>query len=353
MSLLIGCAGLVILAVILSATLTWLTKPLLRLNDAMCQLSAGDADLRHRLEVSSGDEIGQTSAAFNQFIVTLAQMVTTIKQQTVELNVQIAQLSGHAAVVTEGSSQQAEAAERTASAIEEVSSSIGLIAENAQAAESVAGGAEQGARQAEQDVRATSAEIEQIDEVVRSQSQLMNGLTQRAGEISNVISVIRGIADQTNLLALNAAIEAARAGEQGRGFAVVADEVRKLAEHTSSATVDISKMISAIQQETRQAASGMELALKKVAQGVDLSKEAANHIAHIVDDTTQMANSVRYIAQTTSEQSKATDDIARNVEKINAMVHDNDSALQHVRESTKNLGNLSLELQHVVDRFKV
>ncbi len=352
-SFLIGGLGLLILSIILSGTLNYLTRPILRLNQAMMQLSAGDADLSHRLEVSSGDEIGRTSQAFNVFVGSLAEMINTVKLQVAELNVQIAQLAGHADTVAQGSSMQAKAAEQTAGAIEEVSVGINLIAENALATETMSHVAETNARQAEFGVRATSAEIAKIEAVVKAQSMLMNGLKERSSDISKVVNVIRGIADQTNLLALNAAIEAARAGEQGRGFAVVADEVRKLAENTSSATLDIGKMITLIQDETTQAAKGMELALQQVEEGVELSKDAADQIAEITIGTNKMSDSVHHIAKTTAQQSKATEDISLNVDRINTMVHDNNQALQQVHDAAKNLGHLSLDLQKAVDRFKV
>ncbi|MEJ2793456.1 methyl-accepting chemotaxis protein [Iodobacter sp. LRB] len=353
MSFLIGGLGLILLSLILSATLSYLTQPILRLNQAMMQLSAGDADLSHRLEVSSGDEIGRTSQAFNLFVASLADMISMVKLQVKELNAQIAQLAGHADTVAQGSTMQAQAAEQTAGAIEEVSVGINLIAENALATETMSHVAETNARQAEFGVRATSGEIAKIEAVVKAQSVLMNGLRARSTEISNVVGVIRGIADQTNLLALNAAIEAARAGEQGRGFAVVADEVRKLAENTSNATLDIGKMITLIQDETMQAAQGMELALQQVEEGVELSREAADQIAEITAGTNKMSESVHHIAKTTALQSKATEDISHNVDKINTMVHDNNQALQQVRDAARNLSDLSSDLQKAVDRFKV
>jgi methyl-accepting chemotaxis protein len=353
LSCLIGGLGLLILSIILSTTLNYLTRPILRLNLAMVQLSAGDADLSHRLEVSSGDEIGRTSLAFNVFVASLAEMINTVKLQVSELNVQITQLAGHADTVVQGSSMQAKAAEQTAGAIEEVSAGINLIAENALATETMSHVAENNARQAEFGVRATSAEIAKIEAVVKAQSMLMNGLKERSTDISNVVKVIRGIADQTNLLALNAAIEAARAGEQGRGFAVVADEVRKLAENTSSATLDIGKMITLIQDETTQAAKGMEQALQQVEEGVELSRDAAAQIVEITIGTNKMSDSVHHIAQTTAQQSKATEDISHNVDRINTMVLDNNQALQRVHGAAKSLGHLSLDLQKAVDRFKV
>ncbi|MEN9657471.1 MAG: hypothetical protein RL571_936 [Pseudomonadota bacterium] len=352
-SFFIGGLGLLLLSAILSTTLAYITKPITQLNLAMVKLSTGDADLSHRLSVNSGDEIGRTSLAFNMFVGSLAEMISIVKLQVNELNLQIAQLAGHANSVVQGSAQQARAAEQTASAVEKVSVGISSIAENALTTEKMSNVAEKNAREAELGMRATSAEIGKIEAVVKSQSMLMNGLRARSTEISNVVNVIRGVAEQTNLLALNAAIEAARAGEQGRGFAVVADEVRKLAENTSSATVDISKMIALIQEETSQAAQGMELALQQVEEGVELSREAANQIAEITIGTNAMSESVHHIAQTTAQQSKATEDISTNVDKINIMVKDNNAALQQVGIAAKNLGALSADLQKAVDRFKL
>jgi methyl-accepting chemotaxis protein/methyl-accepting chemotaxis protein-2 (aspartate sensor receptor) len=182
---------------------------------------------------------------------------------------------------------------------------------------------------------------------------VLGGLEDRSQQISSIVNVIKDIADQTNLLALNAAIEAARAGEQGRGFAVVADEVRKLAERTARSTVEIGGMIAAIQQESRQASGNMETALQQVNHGVSLASQAAGSINRIRDDTRQVVASIGDIATATAEQSSASQEIAHHIEQIHSMVQQTDHAVQSAHSDTEGLRRLADEMEQLIGRFRL
>jgi methyl-accepting chemotaxis protein len=184
-------------------------------------------------------------------------------------------------------------------------------------------------------------------------TQLVETLEQHSTNISGIVNVIRDIADQTNLLALNAAIEAARAGEQGRGFAVVADEVRKLAERTGGATTEIGQMIDAIQTETRNAVAGMEQSQNQVGTGVQLAGQAADSLVHIQAETRRTLDQINDIASASQEQSAAANEIAQNVERIASMSEENSVAIRDASETATRLSELAHRLDRLMNRFKV
>jgi methyl-accepting chemotaxis protein len=167
------------------------------------------------------------------------------------------------------------------------------------------------------------------------------------------VNVIKEIADQTNLLALNAAIEAARAGEQGRGFAVVADEVRKLAERTAKSTQEIAGMIGKIQNSTREVVASMESSVGRVSSGVDLANQAGQSITQIKNESTRVAQVVGNISDALREQSEASRSIAQNVEKIAQMSEENSAAVLQTANAAGHLEKLALSLQNTISRFKV
>ncbi|MCW5626636.1 MAG: chemotaxis protein, partial [Burkholderiales bacterium] len=205
----------------------------------------------------------------------------------------------------------------------------------------------------EQTARRTADEIATIADDVRSAAGAIGGLSARSEEISQVVRVIKDIADQTNLLALNAAIEAARAGEQGRGFAVVADEVRKLAERTGASTVEIGTMIEAIQKDTRSAVSGIESSTARVDGGVALARDAAKALADILGAADESRVKSTEITNAMQEQNTAAGEIARHVERIATMADANSAAATRSHGTVQRLETLADELAALTAGLRV
>ena len=202
-------------------------------------------------------------------------------------------------------------------------------------------------------IHSAATEMEHIATAVNNVGGTIRGLEEYSSEISGIVNVIREIADQTNLLALNAAIEAARAGEQGRGFAVVADEVRKLAERTAISTKEISAMITKIQDGTKQAVTEMEIGVKRVSDGVELARQAGNSVSSISDAAQQAARAVDDITHSIKEQSLAARDIAERIEKIAQGTEENSAASSNTADSAKQMAELSKQLDELASRFRI
>jgi methyl-accepting chemotaxis protein len=227
------------------------------------------------------------------------------------------------------------------------------IAKNASSMANSATGTTKIAREGESIVSRSVEEVKAIADTVNESSRLMASLGERSKQIGDIIDVIKDIADQTNLLALNAAIEAARAGEQGRGFAVVADEVRKLAERTSQATTEIGSMIGAIQHEVEKAVRNMSDGTKQVAVGVEFAAKAGDALHNIVSSVQGLQAIVQQIASATEEMSSTSEQISSDIETIASVSRETSSSSEQIARSASDLAELSSTLQRLVGRFKV
>lgn len=323
------------------------------LRDAMRNMAVGSGDLTVNLRVDSQDEVGQTKDAFNRFVATLRTMVADVKDDSGRLLDGIELVAQSTDSISESSKQQANFANATAAAVEQLTVSVSHIADSARNAEQMTRASGQASRQMSEEVRATAEEISLISHTVRQLETVLKGLDSRSMQISNIVGVIKEIADQTNLLALNAAIEAARAGEQGRGFAVVADEVRKLAERTGVSTVEIGNMIRLIQDETKSAVGSMETAVQQVQIGVEKSQAVTHSIELIERNAHEVESALGSIATATSQQSTASHEIARNIERIHEMTESSDSSVQHTQAETSKLRTLAQDLRILMDKFRV
>ena len=251
------------------------------------------------------------------------------------------------------SSNSSDAISSTAAAIEEMAVSVDHISQSAKETEANASNATELANQGEEMVRKASTEIRRAAAQVNDATGLIGGLVERSREIGGIARVIKEIADQTNLLALNAAIEAARAGEQGRGFAVVADEVRKLAERTSQATDQITGMIHAINVDTTGVVNGMQSVGPQVATGVDMADKAGVALRQISEASAIALNNISEVASATTEQSQASTSVARNVEQISSMIEESAQSVRAANENVLILEQLAGELRQSVARFRV
>lgn len=351
--LVLMAAGLVVAFFAASIGISRMLGGMSLLRDAMRNMAVGSGDLTVSLPVDSQDEVGQTKDAFNRFVATLRTMVADVKGNSGRLLDGIELVAQSTDNISESSKQQANFANATAAAVEQLTVSVSHIADSARNAEQMTRASGQASRQMSDEVRATAEEISLISDTVRQLEAVLKGLDSRSMQISNIVGVIKEIADQTNLLALNAAIEAARAGEQGRGFAVVADEVRKLAERTGVSTVEIGNMIRLIQEETKSAVGSMETAVQQVQVGVEKSQAVTQSIELIARNAHEVESALGSIATATSQQSTASQEIARNIERIHEMTESSDSSVQHTQAETSKLRTLAQDLRVLMDKFRV
>ena len=303
------------------------------------------------------EEGTQETARVGQAINRLMEKFRSIISDTTRSSEGIADASGELATssaqVNRSSSAQADAAASAAASVEEVSVSVSETAANARAAGEIAEKSNAGTAQVLATMAETVQNVNGIAALIRESGNNVGRLDESSKRIGGIVQVIKEVADQTNLLALNAAIEAARAGEQGRGFAVVADEVRKLAERTSKATTEIAALIGDIQGHIGETVTGMQQANTKVTESLELVGRTESALQRIGDDSREVASNVQSIADAVREQDAAIHQVTANVEKIAQMAEENSAAAASSSDTAIQLDRLSGELKDSVARFKV
>ncbi|AZF29339.1 methyl-accepting chemotaxis protein [Pseudomonas sp. R2-60-08W] len=349
--LVIGSVLAMLLAV--GATVWLLRSKLAPLSDLVRQAEAlGAGDLSARLNVSSHDEIGQLARSFNQMGEALSTMVSHIRKAAEEVNSRAQALSGLSGGAYEGMEQQSGEITSMAGAVEEFSATSLNIADNMGSTERLAQENAQQTRIGRASMQEASSSLEHIATALNSTATVINTLGQRSQEIGGIVGVITSIAEQTNLLALNAAIEAARAGEQGRGFAVVADEVRNLASRTRQATDEISGMIQSIQQETGNAISTMEHGNVLMQEGLSRNADVASALARIDEQSRSAGQQFAAITTATQEQSSTATLLSSNLQSIALANSEQREVVSNLAITAKELETLAAGLRHEVDRFR-
>ncbi|MCX7626929.1 MAG: methyl-accepting chemotaxis protein [Methylophilaceae bacterium] len=357
--LLLKNVGYTVLVLLLSSSVAYvltktLLKPLLQLNDSMSRLASGSGDLTMRIQAGSGeDEIGRVAQSFNRFMEGLQGIIRELLQQTAHISDYATRFAGVAQQVAVGSQRQSETVGVIVANMNNMIGSLSLVSSSAEEADSIAREAGENARRGMQVVQEAAAEINRVADAVTHVAQTVASLGRRSDEISGIVQVIKEIAEQTNLLALNAAIEAARAGEQGRGFAVVADEVRKLAERTSKATHEIGAMIATIQGETQAAVNNMENGIAQVRQGVLLAGQAGEALTQINAGSMQTMHVIGKIADAMRQGNAATEEIGQNVAEIARMAQERVEISRKISESAAQLDQVAAKLREVVGNFRL
>ncbi|MGD1021175.1 MAG: methyl-accepting chemotaxis protein [Candidatus Sulfotelmatobacter sp.] len=315
-------------------------------------IAAGD--LTHDdLKVSSQDELGELTAAINGMSGSLKRMIVAIMDNSAHVASASEELSSSATLQAQGADMQKDQTTQVATAMQEMSATVHEVSENSLKAANASHNAAQAARQGGQTVQETLATMRSIADSTRKVAMRITELGKSSEKIGKIIAVIDDIADQTNLLALNAAIEAARAGEQGRGFAVVADEVRKLAERTAQATKEIAGMIESIQVETRSAVEAMELGNREVESGVKKTSASGAALEEIIKMSEDVGGMIAQIATAATEQSSATEQINASVAQISSATQESSVAAGQTAKACSDLSGMALDLQNIVSQFKL
>ena len=312
-----------------------------------------EGKLTNDIAISGRDEVGELLNGLAGMQVHLKVMLDQIMQSANAIEGGCQQLNSQMFEVVEHSDQQRDKVMQVSAAMEEVSQSVSEVADSAEQTANAAVSSQSivsnSTSQMAQSMDATS----RVVEAVQSSSGTITDLNQAIQRIGEITQTIKDIADQTNLLALNAAIEAARAGEQGRGFAVVADEVRKLAERTTNSTADISQTVHDIQNATHTAVQSMDQAVKEVEDGIGLLQASGSSLKEITATSNQVTDMSQHIAAAAKQQSVATDEVARNMEQISSLIENNTGAAQQPWRATEDLATTAEELRELVRYFEV
>jgi methyl-accepting chemotaxis protein len=367
-----------------------ISKPVSDMANIAQEISTGD--INHTIDLESKDEIGGLASAFRRLIeymkelagaaetisrndltihiepksekdvlgksfqtmiTNLSAIVTQLGGSSSEVASAATEISSAAEQVSRGAQQQEQQVLQVTSAVEEMTATIVESSKNAGEATEGAKGSSETAAEGGRIVQDTIQGMNKIATVVSESAANINKLATSADQIGEIIGVIDDIADQTNLLALNAAIEAARAGEQGRGFAVVADEVRKLAERTGTATGEITGMIKGIQTGTEEAVTSMETGTKEVDAGRELTDKAGNSLNEIVNGSARVMDMIQQIATASEQQSVAAEQISKNVEQVATATKESAAGAEQAATAAEELSRNAEGLQEIVSRFKV
>ncbi|MEV3817366.1 methyl-accepting chemotaxis protein [Aeromonas salmonicida] len=343
-------AGMGLLGMLLAGSVS---GPLNELARLFRELGSGDGDLTQRLKVEGHDELTQVATGFNNFVAKIHGSIEQVASNSRQLAATANEVASKAQLTQHNCTAQRDRTVQVATAIHEMGATVGEIAGNASLAADVARQANEQAdagavvvAQARHGIVGLSSEIEQVAGVIES-------LANQTDSIGSILDTIRSISEQTNLLALNAAIEAARAGEQGRGFAVVADEVRNLASRSAASTAEIQGMINRLQEQSARAVSAMAQGRSQSLEVVAQADEANAALGHITAHITQISDMNIQVATATEEQSSVVGEINRNVEDINQLTMETADIAHQLTESSRSLQQLSGELDKLVGNFRL
>lgn len=350
-SLIVGGISLVLLLAFVIRLVTMLNRNIGTLNHALREIAAGDLGVQ--AHIPQKDELGSMADSINRTVAQLRDIITGVKNAADLVASSSSNLSKETDRVTQRADTQADRVMQVSAAMEEMSVAVTEISNGANHVVEASTQTQSIVEDGKSNMSNSMAANRRIVDTVESSNSIISELSQAIGKINDITKVIKDIADQTNLLALNAAIEAARAGEQGRGFAVVADEVRKLAERTTLSTADISAMVETISSKTETSVRAMETVKREVEGGASFSNATNATLNQVIEAATRVTGLAHQIASATNEQSKASEETARSMEEITSLTEENASSIHHVKQAAETLAGTANELQRLVGQFKL
>ncbi|MFN3872146.1 MAG: methyl-accepting chemotaxis protein, partial [Ignavibacterium sp.] len=325
--------------------------PLADAMDVLGKISSGDLTVRLTKDYKGDHQL--IKASINQVTDSLSTAITQVTEAVESTASAANQILSSTEEMASGAQEQSQQTAEVANAVEEMAKTIIETTRNTVAAAEASKGAGEVAREGGIVVLETIEGMNRIADVVKRSADTVIQLGKNSDQIGEIIQVIEDIADQTNLLALNAAIEAARAGEQGRGFAVVADEVRKLAERTTKATKEIASMIKQIQKDTKWAVEAMNEGKTEVEKGREKAEQAGRSLEKIIVESERVVDIISQVAAASEQQSSASEQISKSLESISNVTHQSAAGIQQIARAAEELNNLTLNLQNLVSAFKI
>jgi methyl-accepting chemotaxis protein len=331
----------------------FVTRPLAILTAGLSEIARGGGDLTRRLDASNKDEIGNAAETFNSMLGAIASLVRQVGASASAVTGQAKALTEGAGVVADGSNRQTNSSVQAAAAVEELNGKIASIFDNTEAVRQRAQESLSRSQEGQISLTQLIGEVDRVQQAVRRMAESMGAFVNATQEINSMTKAVRDIADQTNLLALNAAIEAARAGEQGRGFAVVADEVRKLAEKSAHSAGEIDTMTQEIGHQSASVQEAIALGLEYL----ESSRTAADKVADVLESANKLVQEVGggldLIASTTNEQRSTSQAVTSSIDAIAGMARENNVAIERTVDAAREMEKCATELQESVAHFKV
>jgi methyl-accepting chemotaxis protein len=331
----------------------FVVTPLTEMNNSLAEIAKGEGDLTRRLTVAGQDEIGKTASTFNEMLGTIAQLVRHVSESAARVTSSAHQLSSSAGRVADGSRRQNDQSMSAAASVEHMAANIANVAASA---ERVHQRSQESLKQAGEGSRTLDslvAEVSHAESAVREMASSVEQFVESTTAITTMTQEVRDIAEQTNLLALNAAIEAARAGEQGRGFAVVADEVRKLAEKSARSAGEIDAVTSRLSKQSVAVRESIQQGLEHLASSREAVSTVSSAITAGNESVVAVGHGLDEIAEATEQQRSASAAVAESIESIAAMARDNNEAVESTARAAQDMENLASQLQQTVSRFRV